>query len=108
MFTADDDINEYDLTLFIRDDESGMYERATETHYQRGYSLEQIKAYIDEVGLEVIACIDESVTEEDNYIERVTRELDSGCDGKCINIGVSDESERVIMVVKRDKNSKEA
>ena len=51
-------INEYDLTLFIRENaESGetgegqLYRKYTETHYQRGYTLDEIKELLREAGL---------------------------------------------------------
>ena len=37
--TLADQVNEYDLTLFIRNDE-GLYEKYEETHYQKAYALE--------------------------------------------------------------------
>lgn len=48
-------INEYDLTLFIRE-EDGRYRKYEETHFQRGYSLERIKELVEAAGLEWVAC----------------------------------------------------
>ncbi len=50
-------INEYDLTLFIRE-ESGLYRKYEETHYQRGYELTVIKKLLKEAGLTFIAAYD--------------------------------------------------
>ena len=38
-------INEYDLTLFIREEgkEKNLYRKYQETHYQRGYTLDEMK-----------------------------------------------------------------
>ena len=44
-------INEYILTLFIKDNESGMYEKSEEIHYQKGYELKHIKELIEKAGL---------------------------------------------------------
>ena len=47
-------INEYDLTLFIREPGHGpeeLYRKYRETHYQRGYTLEEIKGLLKEAGL---------------------------------------------------------
>ena len=35
-------VNEYDLTLFIRE-ESDLYRKYEELHYQKAYELEQVK-----------------------------------------------------------------
>lgn len=48
-------INEYALTLFLRDDESDMYEKIEEYHYQRAYSREEIKDALTEAGLEIVS-----------------------------------------------------
>lgn len=50
-------INEYDLTLYIAASD-GRYSRFMETHYQRGYSLEQVKDCLAKAGMEFIAGYD--------------------------------------------------
>ena len=50
-------INEYDLTLFVREKE-GLYRKFEETHYQRAYELEQVRRAIKEAGLEFVAAYD--------------------------------------------------
>lgn len=50
-------INEYDLTLFVREEE-GIYRKFEETHYQRAYELEQVRRAIKEAGLEFVAAYD--------------------------------------------------
>ena len=48
-------INEYDLTLFIRADEKKeWYRKYQETHYQRGYTLEEMRGIVEASGLEFI------------------------------------------------------
>ena len=54
-YDADTQRNEYDLTLFIRE-EDGRYQKYEETHYQRAYSIEKIKELIEASGLKWIAC----------------------------------------------------
>ena len=46
-------INEYDLTLFIREEgkEKNLYRKYQETHYQRGYTLDEMKELIQSSGL---------------------------------------------------------
>lgn len=48
----------YDLTLFIREGEEGLFRRYEETHYQRGYTLEEIKTLLKEAGLDFVAAWD--------------------------------------------------
>ena len=50
-------INEYDLTLFVREKE-GIYRKFEETHYQRAYELEQVRRAVKEAGLEFVAAYD--------------------------------------------------
>lgn len=56
-FDPEDGINEYDLTLYIRD-EDGRFLRFQETHYQRCYPFETIQRLIEESGLEYVAAFD--------------------------------------------------
>jgi SAM-dependent methyltransferase len=50
-------INEYDLSLFIKQEED-LYRKYTENHYQRAYSLEEIKMAINEAGMDFVAAFD--------------------------------------------------
>lgn len=50
-------INEYDLTLFIRE-EGELYRKYEETHYQRAYELETVKRLLAEAGMEFVAAYD--------------------------------------------------
>ena len=50
-------INEYDLTLFVREEE-GIYRKFEETHYQRAYELEQVRRAVKEAGMEFVAAYD--------------------------------------------------
>ncbi len=56
-------INEYDLTLFI-EDESGLFERDYEEHYQRGYSLDEMKEFVAEAGMEFLGALDSDTLSE--------------------------------------------
>lgn len=52
-------INEYDLTVFVQEDEEAdIYRRFQETHYQRGYRLEQMQDYLKKAGLVFVAAVD--------------------------------------------------
>ncbi len=50
-------INEYGLTLFVKE-ERGLYRKYEEFHYQRAYSLDEIKAAFSEAGMEFVAAYD--------------------------------------------------
>jgi SAM-dependent methyltransferase len=51
-------IHEYLLSLFI-EEESGLYRKYQEEHFQRGYELEEIKAMLSSAGLTFLAAYDE-------------------------------------------------
>ena len=76
-YHVEEQINEYDLTIFVKEDED-LFRRFTETHYQRGYTLEQMKQLVEESGLEFIRALDadtrEEVTEISERIYVIARE----------------------------------
>ena len=52
-------INEYDLTVFVQEDEkTDTYRRFQETHFQRGYCLDQMQDYLRQAGLVFVEAID--------------------------------------------------
>lgn len=66
-YDEEDRINEYDLTLFIRSDRGrietgkdggGLYRKYKETHYQRAYSLDEVRRAVGEAGMEMAAVYD--------------------------------------------------
>lgn len=77
FYDDEDEINEYDLTLYIKE-ENERFMRFQETHYQRNYSLEKIKELLQKAGLEFVAAYDdyshEPVHEESERIVIVARE----------------------------------
>lgn len=50
-------INEYSLSLFIREKED-LYRKYQETHYQRAYTLGEVKDAIRQAGMEFVAVYD--------------------------------------------------
>ncbi|HOO27701.1 MAG TPA: class I SAM-dependent methyltransferase [Lachnospiraceae bacterium] len=48
-------LNEYLLTLFIREKEKNCYQKFDEVHYQRAYELAQIRELLNESGLRFMA-----------------------------------------------------
>ncbi len=69
-YYEEEQINEYDLTLFVREhgqngeydpdelEAGALYRRYTETHYQRAYTLEEMQALIKRAGLVFEAAYD--------------------------------------------------
>ena len=59
-FDEDTNINEYDLTVFVKTDdgERQLFEKFEETHFQRGYTLDEMKDFIEKSGLKFICAID--------------------------------------------------
>ena len=58
FYDEEDEINEYDLTLYIKDEDE-RFLRFQETHYQRCYSLETIIRLLEEAGLEYVVAFDD-------------------------------------------------
>lgn len=50
-------INEYNLHLFLQEAD-GRYRKYTETHYQKAYEIEEVRAMIEEAGMEFVAVYD--------------------------------------------------
>lgn len=52
-------INEYELSLFLcEDEEERLYRKYQETHYQRAYTLDEMKSCLTEAGMEFVAAYD--------------------------------------------------
>lgn len=66
-YDEEEEINEYEVSFFIQD-EDGKYDRSIENHYQRAYSMEQVKALLEKAGLEVLEV-------NDNYSNKPLVEL---------------------------------
>ena len=77
FYDPESEINEYDLTLFISR-EGSLFEKFTETHYQRGYRAEQMKSLVERAGLKVLEIKDadtgKEVTGESQRIYIVAQE----------------------------------
>ncbi len=75
-------INEYELTLFIRE-EDGRYGKYQETHFQRAYTLEEMKALLERSGLEYVTAYDAYTKNpphaESERISVVARERGKSC-----------------------------
>ena len=63
-YDEDERINEYELTLFVRDEEQPqLYRKYQEEHFQRAYTLEQIRHMLTEAGLEYVTAYDDYTKE---------------------------------------------
>ena len=72
-------INEYDLTIFVREEENeDIFYRFRETHYQRGYKMQEMLRFVKKAGLEFVFAIDADtngeVTEETERVLMICRE----------------------------------
>lgn len=56
-YDEEERINEYDLTLFIRE-EGNRYRKFQETHFQRAYTQEELVRAIEEAGMEFVTAYD--------------------------------------------------
>ena len=72
-------VNEYDVTIFVKE-EDDLFRKFTETHYQKGYTLQKMKELVLKAGMELLVVMDAD-TEKD----------------------VTDESERILIVAKEVK-----
>lgn len=76
FYDPEEELNEYDLTIFVREGE--LFRRYAETHLQRGYTREQMKGLLEEAGLEVLemrdADTDEPAGDRSERIYVVARE----------------------------------
>ena len=57
-YYEDEQINEYELSLFIKEKDSDLYRKYQETHFQKAYDLETIKRLIAQSGLEYVVAYD--------------------------------------------------
>lgn len=77
-YHPEEKINEYDLTIFVQEEEE-LFRRYAETHYQRGYTLQEMKHFVQNAGLQFVAAFDadthESVTDISERIYVVAREV---------------------------------
>ena len=77
FYDETEQINQYDLTLFIQE-ENGLYRRYQETHLQRGYEAETVRALLERAGMEFIGMFEaftkEPVKETSERIYFIARE----------------------------------
>lgn len=80
FYDEDTHINEYDLTIFVREGEpqEELFRRFQETHLQRGYDLQEMLHFVKKAGLEFVTALDADtngeVTETTERVLMVCRE----------------------------------
>lgn len=78
VYDPEEEMNECDLTIFVREEED-TFRRYTETHFQRGYTAEQIVRLVEQSGMTVVEVRDadtaEAVTPESERVYIVAREM---------------------------------
>ena len=69
-------INEYDLTIFSKEGE--LFRKSVETHFQRGYTVEEMTGFIEAAGMVVLEVLDEEThlppTEETERVQIIAKE----------------------------------
>ena len=72
-YHREEEINEYDLTLFIPEGrESLLYRKYQETHYQKAYAVGRVRELLEEAGLQFVSVYEAFTREEpDSGSERV-------------------------------------
>lgn len=77
-YYEEEQINEYALSLFIQEEDSDLYRKYEETHFQKAYTYETMRRLIEESGLEFVAAYDafthDAPTEKSERIYMIARE----------------------------------
>ena len=79
FYDEESHVNEYDLTIFVREEENeDIFRRFQETHFQRGYNLQEMLHFVNAAGLEFVAAMDADtngeVTEVTERVLMICRE----------------------------------
>lgn len=81
FYDVEEKINEYDLTIFVKEETGNgedMFRRFQETHLQRGYTLAEMKRFLESAGMEFVRAMDADtlgeVTETSERIYCIARE----------------------------------
>lgn len=76
-YDPEEEMNECDLTIFMRE-EGDLFRKFSETHFQRGYTLEQMTGLVERAGMLLVEAADAdtggAVTAESGRIYVVARE----------------------------------
>lgn len=83
IYDPEEEVNEYNLTIFVQED-GDRFRRFTETHLQRGYTVEQMRRLVEEAGMDIVEILDadtrEAVTAFSERVYIVAREKEKNTD----------------------------
>lgn len=68
-YDRDEQVNEYDLTLYIKEENEGdetLFRRYEETHFQKAYELDDIRTLLEEAGMEYVTSYEAFTEREPN------------------------------------------
>lgn len=63
-YDEENKINEYDLTIFYPSEQKGLFEKHEEVHFQRGYTLDEMKILIEKAGMVFEKALDADTQQE--------------------------------------------
>ena len=71
-YYEDESINEYELSLFIKEKDTDLYRKYQETHFQKAYDLDTVKKIVEKSGLEYMTAYDAfTKSEPHEHSERI-------------------------------------
>ncbi len=70
-YNEDTEINEYNVTFFLKDEEESFYHKYEEFHEEKAHDVERVKALLEEAGLKVEGVFGENFEEYSDTQERV-------------------------------------
>lgn len=56
-YYSEEAVNEYEVTVFVKENED-IYRKFSETHYQKGYTVEEMKTLVEKAGFSVKEVLD--------------------------------------------------
>ncbi len=78
-YDPEENINEFYTNFFIEDEESGLYQRFEEYHYEKGYTIDEISLLIEPAGMMLLGVFDElpltTPTKDSSRIYFVAQEI---------------------------------
>ena len=81
LYDPEEELNEYNLTIFVQE-EGDSFRRFTETHLQRGYTVERMRRLVEQSGMTIVKTLDadtrEAVTDTSERVYIVAREQRKG------------------------------
>ena len=57
-YHPEEHINEYDLTIFAKEEKEELFRRFSETHFQRRYTLPEMAQFVKGAGMEILLTLD--------------------------------------------------